>query len=415
MCRKLFWAFVFTICFISGALQPSRASVIQNLQISLYAGNTALAEQTVRTHLLEEPGDAQAQFALGAVQFLRAIERLAQNLHRFGLHSSYSDPTGLSGLPFLRIPVPPNPSPEKATYAALRSVLLEFAIDLSKAEATLAGIAEKDVDLPLNLGLIRLDLNGDGVSSEGETLWEIFQSVANLRWLNNSEAILLKADFDASDIPWLQGYCHLLMAMSEFLLAHDWQKAYEATFHNVFPSADLPLSRPRSAITPQSGSMHGISDLIAFVHLIDWPVAAPERMAQVLAHLESMVELSRENWRRILAETDDRNEWIPSPKQTGVLPAMPVTEDRVNGWQLFLSEFDALLKGEKLLPHFRFTKGINLRRIFTEPRPFNLILLIQGTAALPYLEDGELTNQQTWMLMMQLLGGDFFRYFIWFN
>ena len=37
-----------------------------------------------------------------------------------------------------------------------------------------------------------------------------------------------------------------------------------------------------------------IADLIAFVHLLRWPVAEPDRSASSLAHLERMVELSRE-------------------------------------------------------------------------------------------------------------------------
>lgn len=413
--HKLSWMFFFAVIFASIAPRQSVASMMESVQLSLYAGKTARAEAIAGTRLAEAPDDAQARFALGAVQFLRAAERLAQNLHRYGLRSDYTDPTGLSRLPFLRIPVPPNSSPDKVTYAALRSVLQEFVTDLSRGEATLAEIPETDVDLPLNLGLIRLDLDADGVSSEGETLWEIFRGVADFRWLNSGEAILLKADFDASDIPWLRGYCHLLMAMGEFLLAHDWHEAYEATFHSVFPQADLPLSAALGPVDQEPDFQSGVADLIAFAHLSHWPVAAPERMPSILAHLEKMVALSRENWRRILAETDARNEWIPSPKQQGVLPRMNVTDERVAGWQLFLDEFEALLQGKKLLPHFRFEKGINLRRIFTEPRSFDIILMIQGSAALPYLEEGELTHASTWMQMTRLLGGDFFRYFIWFN
>ena len=73
------------------------------------------------------------------------------------------------------------------------------------------------------------------------------------------------------------------------------------------------------------------------------------------------------------------------------------------------------MKGSRLIPHWRFDKGINMRRFFLEPRTFDIVLLIQGYAALPYLEEGELTNEQTWDQISNLLGGDFFRYFIWFN
>ena len=69
-------------------------------------------------------------------------------------------------------------------------------------------------------------------------------------------------------------------------------------------------------------------------------------MRSVLGHLETMVQLSRENWRRINAETDDRNEWIPSPMQSGVIRGMRVTRDIEAGWHQFLDEFDALLQGK---------------------------------------------------------------------
>jgi hypothetical protein len=138
-------------------------------------------------------------------------------------------------------------------------------------------------------------------------------------------------------------------------------------------------------------------------------------MANVLGHLEAMVRLGRENWKRILAETDNRAEWIPNPGQTGALPRMPVTQRQVDGWKDFLDEFEAILQGKKLLPHWRFDEGINMRRFFLEPGTFDIVLLVQGSAALPYLEKGELTNGRTWGQITRLFGGDFFRYFVWFN
>ena len=94
---------------------------------------------------------------------------------------------------------------------------------------------------------------------------------------------------------------------------------------------------------------------------------------------------------------------------------MEVTQERIDGWNNFLDEFEAILQGKKLIPHWRFDEGINIYRFFHEPRTFDIVLLIQGSAALPYLEEGELTTGETWNRIETLLGGDFFRYFIWFN
>ncbi len=288
--------------------------------------------------------------------------------------------------------------------------------------------------------------------------------MAGVRWLNAAEAEKLLTDFDGSDIPWLRAYCHLLMAVAEFPLAHDWRAAFDATFHGLFPKADLPFSvlatkaqeaqaKLRALGPPpkqprrqpgETGQQYwekykkwlqgpegqrnkkiedlkfqiqfgGIADLIAFVHLARWPVVEPAHMRRVLEHFEAMVRLSRENWRRVLAETDDRREWIPSPKQSGVISRMRVNADRVAGWQKFLDEFEAILQGRKLIPHWRFEQGINLRRFFLEPRTFDIVMLALGPAALPYLEDGPTASGETWGHIVRLFEGDFFRYFIWFN
>ncbi len=413
-------AFVMIAIAAALAIWSGRAvassDVIEKIQNHLYAGQTAEAATVARGRLAEAPGDDQVRFALGAIQFLQSIENLGRALHRYGLSTSYSDPTGLAGLPILRLPVPENPNPEKMTYEAFRGILAAFVVDLATAEQTLSSVKTHAIDFPLNIGLIRLDLNADGTASEEETLWRIFRQVANLLWLDEHSASQLLTDFDGSDVPWLRAYCHLLMAIAEFPLAHDWRDAFETTFHSLFPNAELPSQALADKDAEVLGmSAAGIADLIAFVHLIHWPVVEPDRMRSVLEHLDTMVQLSRENWRRIMAETDDRNEWIPSPKQSGVLPRMQVTGDRLAGWMLFLDEFEALLQGKKLLPHWRFDQGINLRRMFLEPSTFDIVLLLQGSAALPYLEDGELTARETWVLIMVLFRGDFLRYFIWFN
>jgi hypothetical protein len=420
-----FVAVLFSATVSGSALAAS--DLVEKVQVHLYAGQAADAASVAEARLAEAPEDDQARFALGAVQFLQAVEHLGQALHRYGLGSgAYNTGFGLMALPVLRIPVPKNPNPEELTYDSLRGVLDAFVTDLQAAEETLGKIKDQRIDLPLNIGLIRLDLNGDGQGSDDEALWLTFNIVAAAGWLDEAAAGKLLIDFDGSDAPWLQAYCHLLMAIAEFPLAHDWHEAFQVTFPTLFdmPSSpyrklDQAYSETRDADVAgglmERAESAAIADLIAFLHLNHWPVVEPERMANVLEHLEAMVRLGRENWKRILAESDNRAEWIPNPSQTGVLPRMQVTQRQVDGWQNFLDEFEAILQGKKLLPHWRFDEGINMRRFFLEPGTFDIVLLIQGSAALPYLEEGELTTGETWVQIMQLFGGDFFRYFIWFN
>ena len=139
-------------------------------------------------------------------------------------------------------------------------------------------------------------------------------------------------------------------------------------------------------------------------------------MKSSLSHLEAMLDLSRQTWKAIAAETDDDNEWLPGPKQTGVIPGVKVTVEIVNGWHDFLDEAEALLQGKKLVPHWRVTgRAVNLRRVFLKPTQFDVVLWIQGTAAAPYLEQGETTKADTWNRLQRIFQGQFIGFALWFN
>ena len=135
--------------------------------------------------------------------------------------------------------------------------------------------------------------------------------------------------------------------------------------------------------------------MISFVHqMMRLPIKEPARTKAALAHLEAAVAQAKEMWKYILAETDDDNEWIPNPRQTGVM-GVKVTQEMVDAWLETLDEADQILKGKKLIPFWRGKedgRGVNLRRVFTEPRTFDAIEWVQGTAATPYLEKGPLTK-----------------------
>ncbi len=89
-----------------------------------------------------------------------------------------------------------------------------------------------------------------------------------------------------------------------------------------------------------------------------------------------------------------------------------------------------LLEGRKLIPFWRdydqtlfgtrgdvpaTGRGVNMKRFFEEPTRFDLVLLVQGTAALPYLEQGDLSRPETWNNLTRVFQGQFFGFAIWFN
>jgi hypothetical protein len=391
--------------------EPSLAIMLDE---KLQAGHTEELQRELEQRLKQAPFDDEIRFALGVTQFLRAVERLSQAMYRYGLEPP---PQYARNFPFFRLPVPHNPGPEQLDYEKMRSVFKAFLGDLAAAEATLAELGSKEIKLPLAIGRIRLDLNSDSVASSEEALWRVFNA-----WLGGSissdTADKFVITFDRGDAAWLRGYTHLLSALSEFLLAYDWKQGFDTSFHGFFPQAHLPNAILNDYAPPQNEWFDPgpTADLIAFVHLAHWPVTEPQRMKAALTHLEAAIALSRESWRFILAEADDEAEWIPSPAQkNGAIPRATTTQSQVDGWKAFLNEFEALLKGEKLIPHWRLKKGINLRRVFTEPAAFDPILWAQGSAALPYAEDGPMTTADTWQGIMWMFEGNFFAYAVWFN
>ena len=401
-------AFSMTLAGTASALSSDAA--VEAAQMHLYSGKLADGERVLAAMVAADSDDAEARFALGGVQFVRAVERLAQDFYRHGL-----EPPEHVMIPLFRLPLPRNPSPEPLTYEALRTILATFVQNLEAAETTLAGMGDGDVKLPLHLGRVKLDLDGDGTLSEEETLWRIFGHLAGRRNLDAEEGEAFMIGLDRGDVDWLRGYSHVLMAFAEFLLAHDFSATFDHSFHLLFPRADLPYSGAVTGEKAVSRDIPAIADVIAFVHTIRWPVADASRRQAVRSHLKAVAAASRESWTAILAETDDDHEWVPNPNQTSLFPGLNVTEERVAIWLAAIDEMEAVLDGRKLLPHWRYEKGIDLKAFFETPQTFDLVLMLTGSGAVPFLADGEITSAETWDAIDSAFGGDFFSFAAWFN
>jgi hypothetical protein len=204
------------------------------------------------------------------------------------------------------------------------------------------------------------------------------------------------------------------MAFEEWRDSETYRQYQQTEEYKVYQGALAHYNQYREL--EEKNELAQIADLIAFIHLFNWPVIEPERMPEVRKHLLEMIRLSRESWRRIQAETDDDREWIPGPSQRSALVRLRTTEERVAGWHTFLDEFEAILDGRRLIKHWRFvTRGVNLRRMFEEPRTFDPVMIAQGSAVLPYLEKGDLVSANTTRTLLDVFEGDFFAYFVWFN
>ena len=405
-------ALVAASLFLAASGLPGRASADEAARSvaasNLAAGTIAAGETALAAMIDKDPANDEARLGLGVVRFVGALERLSQGLYRYGLQSPKS-----FMMPVLRLPVPPNPFPEPITYEDFRGLIQGFTTDLAAVDETLAGVKSGEARLPLDLATIHYDANGDGTATGDESLLAVMARVSGMR--PDSLPANLGFAFDKGDALWLRGYTNVLMAFGEFILAHDWHESFDTTFFHFFPAMRSPF---RDALAPPSGDMYGeagpIADFISFVH-IRMPVAEPGRMKASLAHMKAMVALSRESWTAILAETDDDREWLPGPNQTSPFESVVIDADSVAAWHLVLDEVDAILDGRKLVPHWRFVKGFNFSKVFTDPRPFDLVLWVTGPAALPYLEDGPVATTEEWARLTGAFGGNFALFAFWVN
>lgn len=165
-----------------------------------------------------------------------------------------------------------------------------------------------------------------------------------------------------------------------------------------------------------------IADFVNWLHMVlRFEMQEPKRCVTALQHWEATLACSKAMWTHYLAETDDDREWIPNPKQQGVL-RIPVKQEMIDTWLLTMSDAEEVLKGKQLVSFWRGRDrevGVNFRRVITEPRRFDLVQWIQGTAAPPYLERGPATRfaePELWRRINDGFGQNSFIGFVfWFN
>lgn len=364
----------------------------------LHAGELAKGEQALELALAADPADDQARFSLGVVRFVRAVERLAQSLHEYGMKPA-------DDVPFLRLPVPHNPAPNRISHPVFRRILDDFGRDLALAEGTLAGVKDARVKLPLRLAAVRLDLDGDGEATDrlSDLLVRIFGRNLDLLKANPD----LRVCFDRADVAWFRGYCHLLMGMTDVMLAFDGKPAFEATAHLCF-------TNPRTKNVDRADA--DLAQLLAAA--ANLCVREPDRLRRARAHLLAVCDLTEETWGFALAEQDDEDEWLPNPRQEGAL-GVRVTADMVDAWRAIMREARAVLRGEKLVPvrgpRWAAGQGFDLHG-FLE-RPPERIDLIDWFSNGPkdYLRKGPAADDRVWDRADRAFGPNFPRFAVWFN
>ena len=415
---------VFAGLLLAGLMLPGTAMAGElgaQLPELLYAGE-AVAQRDVFAAECDA-GSAEACFGTGLIELIVAAEDLSRALYRHGA----TTPDMAAAAIFLGMPEGMgegmgNPEPEPLDYEGLRAILDDFVSGLDQAQQGFVQAAEAgDYVIAIDPLRVRLDLNGDGVVAEGETLASMLADVMELpegrSKGDKTSSVDTTIGFDRADAFWFAGYTQVVAAPVDLLLAHDFSQLFEAVGHRVFPQAGLPMQEFSRGGTlmmdPETDTF--IADAIAVIHTADFPVIDATRLRGVLARMQAVTALSRQNWEAILAETDDNRELVPSPSQTSLVPDLEVTEEVVAAWMETLDRVDEILAGELLLPHWRFSQGFDLKAYFETATETDLVMLFTGQGALPFLRDGPIADAESFAAGNAVFGDNWPNFAIWFN
>ncbi len=364
----------------------------------MYTGQLAKGEETLNRYLASNPKDDQARFELGIVTFVRAVERLAQSIYKLG------PVTRSQFIPFLTLPVPENKKPESVTYEKFRSLISTFGKDMQRVIDIIDPVKNPSVSVPLFVGRIKLDIDSNKSFSDWETMWVLYSQANRNAGVTRENAESFSVVLDNADVYWLEGYCHLLSALTDALLCYDFKKLFEFAAPYAFARADFDEG--------------DLSDEEYLNDILTLEVIDKQRKRKVAEDILSCFDSSRRCFEAAGLETDDNREWIPNPKQTSVIPGASVSAEMVSYWKMFLSEAESVVLGKKLVPLYmkdvNGTVGVNINRMLMDEKPLDIPAMLK-TGTVPWMEKGTLTDYGFWTRLMRVFGGEFIGFAIWFN
>ena len=367
--------------------------------ISSEIGSTGLAAVEARLAALAAPTDEE-KFALGGVRFLGAVEGAMQKRWTSGM----TDTTGM--LPFLRTPIPENPTPGPPDPALIAAVFTEAATAMDAARAPLAAIPEtSDFGMELALADVWFDINTNAARDVGEGLVDVLgPMLMGWEWETRDPATPAPViRFDVADAVWLSAYTHMLGGVSEMVLAYDPTAALTQT---ITATAALQALDP----TYKDADAYNITAAINLIATLDLALRQTpdaDRMASAKAHFLTMVAENRHFWALVESETDNVREWLPNDRQKSAI-GVDLPQGAGKAWLAILGDAEDLLNGTKLLPFWSVgtAAGVNVERLFSDPRAIDLVGWIQGWAALPYLENGDVVSGASWAAFAGMILGD---------
>jgi len=346
--------------------------------------------------------NAENSFELGTVQMLRAVEEILQVRYQ-----TYSGRLPL--VPGMAASIPTNPD-ARFDPAFIEQAMSAALAQLAQAERALETASNGEFGVVVDLDALWLDIDGDGSKSDFEALPVVFGALRG-----RNEAFTGEVRFDTADADWLKAYVHVLSALAEGVLAVDPTPAIQTVVEGRLAIQAL------GGLTPTFEQPAPLLEVAAATLLTLRGVPDADRTRAIHTHLKAAIHHNRQFWSKVETEQDDDREWLPNARQTSAF-GVTVDAELATRWQEVLTEFESIVDGDTLLPFWRVATeegeaqvGINLKRVLTEPGDMDLVLWIQGSAAVPYLERGRLARGDAWRDFRELTGRDALLFALWLN
>ena len=375
--------------------------------ISEEIARTGLAPTEARLAALPVPTNEDL-FALAGLRFLGGIEAALQLRWQTGVQADWSE------LPILRLPIPENPNAIPFQAADFTALIKNLDADMETSREALAQLGDKPFALPIRVADLWFDINANGSREPGEDLAEVTGMALGGGRMFGVQVQDPVITFDSADAAWLSAYTHFLSGFASTALAYDPEPAIQRVLDSSEAIYALwGTTPPNNAMDMMFGRQ--VDRVAMILHALS---NTPDKaLAQdAYGHFLSMITENRRFWTLVAIETDNSGEWVPNDKQVSGLGLMmpPGTADR---WQAVLADAEKLLKGEVLIPHWRFgaEAGINLKRAFDNPPPVDLITWIQGEGLLPYAEKGPQMSMQSWRDFEDFVQGDAMLFAVFLN
>ena len=390
------------------ALAAASPALAERSPLSAEIAATGIAATEARLSSLTAP-TPEDLFAIAGLRFLGGVEQALQLRWETGIRADWSE------LPILRLPIPENPNARPFAAQDIQTLFQGIASEMDAARVALAALGQQDFALEIALDDLWFDINRNGTRQDGESMRDIagLTLAGAGRWgMQPVENPVIR--FDTADAAWLSAYTHFLSGFVTLALAFDPAPAVDRVIASTAKLYDLwGDTPPPNALDMMFGRQVDRAAMVLMA-LSTPPDPAMTRAAH--GHFLSMITENRRFWALVEAEADNTLEWVPNDRQTSGLglPMPPGTGAR---WQAVLADGEKLLNGELLIPHWRMgaEAGINLRRMFEEPAPVDLITWIQGEGLLPWAEKGPRASADSWREFERIVQGDGMLFAIFLN